>query len=100
MNIRVNSVRPGLTRTAITEVFFGNPEWHARFLDQQALKRGGEVADVAHAIRYLAGPESSWVTGQHIGVDGGNMLRSFPDYRSFMDVPDQRALVLADPPPA
>jgi hypothetical protein len=30
-------------------------------------------------VRYLAGPESSWVTGQSFAVDGGNEIRKNPD---------------------
>ena len=30
-------------------------------------------------MRYFAGPESSWVTGQCLTVDGGTNLRRFPD---------------------
>jgi NAD(P)-dependent dehydrogenase (short-subunit alcohol dehydrogenase family) len=62
----------------------------AAFLAQQPLERGGEVDDIAAAIRYLAGPESSWVTGQHLAVDGGHTLRAFVDYASILDLPDQR----------
>ena len=40
-------------------------------------------------MRYFAGPESSWVTGQLLTVDGGNTLRSFIDYRKVVPVPDQ-----------
>jgi len=40
-------------------------------------------------VRYLAGPESSWVTGQLITVDGGHTLRAFIDYRDIIVVPDQ-----------
>lgn len=77
--IRVNSVRPGLTRTASTTEMFANPSVVARFLDQQPIARSGEPDDIAAAIRYLAGPESAWVTGQHLAVDGGHTLRAFPD---------------------
>jgi len=37
--------------------------------------------DVAAAIRFLVGPESSFVTGQHLAVDGGHTLRAMPDMR-------------------
>jgi NAD(P)-dependent dehydrogenase (short-subunit alcohol dehydrogenase family) len=87
-NIRVNSVQPGLTRTPGTEGLFANPELLKVFLAGQALDRHGEVPDVAEAIRYLAGPESSWVTGQLVTVDGGHTLRAFPDYRDFYPLPD------------
>ncbi|MCD9623884.1 SDR family NAD(P)-dependent oxidoreductase [Rhabdothermincola salaria] len=79
--IRVNSVRPGLTRTASTTGLFADDDMMAAFLANQPLARGGEADDIAQAIRYLAGPESSWVTGQHLTVDGGHTLRAFPDMR-------------------
>lgn len=79
--IRVNSVRPGLTRTASTARLFEDEATTDRFLAGQPLARSGEADDIAQAIRYLAGPESSWVTGQHLAVDGGHTLRSFPDLR-------------------
>jgi NAD(P)-dependent dehydrogenase (short-subunit alcohol dehydrogenase family) len=86
-NIRVNSVRPGLTRTASTVGLFADEAITARFLDGQPLARGGEAEDVAQAIRYLAGPESSWVTGQHLAVDGGHTLRAFPDMGDLVRPP-------------
>jgi hypothetical protein len=47
-------------------------------------------------VRYLAGPESSWVTGQHLAVDGGHTLRAFVDYAKLLDLPDVHEAV-ADP---
>ena len=43
------------------------------------LARTGTPEDVANAVRYLCGPESGWVTGQALGVDGGHSLRRGPD---------------------
>ncbi len=77
--VRVNSVRPGLTRTSSTTGMFSSEDTLGRFLAGQPLARHGEPPDIAGAIRYLAGPESSWVTGQHLAVDGGHTLRAFPD---------------------
>jgi NAD(P)-dependent dehydrogenase (short-subunit alcohol dehydrogenase family) len=93
--IRVNSVRPGLTRTPATQRAFEHPPMLQAFLAGQALTKPGEAVDVAHAVRYLAGPESSWVTGQHLGVDGGHTLRAFVDYAELMEIPDVRAAILA-----
>jgi NAD(P)-dependent dehydrogenase (short-subunit alcohol dehydrogenase family) len=93
--IRVNSVRPGLTRTPATQRAFEHPTMLDAFLAGQALAKPGEAVDVAHAVRYLAGPESCWVTGQHLGVDGGHTLRAFVDYAELMEIPDVRAAILA-----
>lgn len=35
--------------------------------------REGQVEDVAHAAAFLAAPESGWITGQVLRVDGGRM---------------------------
>jgi NAD(P)-dependent dehydrogenase (short-subunit alcohol dehydrogenase family) len=77
--VRVNGVRPGLTATDTTVGLVGNEAIAARFLEQQPIKRVGRPEDIAHAVRYFAGPESSWVTGQCLTVDGGHTLRRFPD---------------------
>lgn len=89
LGIRVNSVQPGLTDTAATAGMFRSPEMLALFLAEQPIARHGEPDDIAQAVRYFAGPESSWVTGQLLTVDGGNTLRSFIDYRKVVPVPDQ-----------
>jgi NAD(P)-dependent dehydrogenase (short-subunit alcohol dehydrogenase family) len=95
--IRVNSVQPGLTRTASTAGSFRNPAMMAAFLEQQPIPRHGEVDDIAHAVRYFAGPESSWTTGQLLTVDGGHTLRAFVDYAQLLPIPDVRAAVLGTP---
>jgi NAD(P)-dependent dehydrogenase (short-subunit alcohol dehydrogenase family) len=89
LGIRVNAVQPGLTNTAATAGMFRSPEMLAAFLEQQPLARHGEPEDIAQAVRFFAGPESSWVTGQLLTVDGGNTLRSFIDYRKILSVPEQ-----------
>jgi NAD(P)-dependent dehydrogenase (short-subunit alcohol dehydrogenase family) len=93
LRIRVNSVQPGMTRTPTTQGTFDNPEMLAAFVSGQPIDRPGEVQDIAHAVRYFAGPESDWVTGQLLTVDGGHTLRSFPDYGQFINLPDVRSFV-------
>ena len=94
LGVRVNSVQPGLTQTAATEGMFRNPKMRDAFLAEQPIQRHGQPDDIAQAVRYFAGPESSWVTGQLLTVDGGNTLRSFIDYASVVPVPDTRAVAL------
>lgn len=89
--VRVNGVRPGFTRTAATERSFANQPMLDAFLAGQAIARHGAPDDIAHAVRYLAGPESSWVTGQLLTVDGGHTLRSFIDYSAFLPIANQAA---------
>jgi len=92
LGVRVNSVQPGLTQTAATAGMFRNDDMSAAFLAQQPLARHGQPLDIAQAVRFFAGPESSWVTGQLLTVDGGNTLRSFIDYATLVPVPDQGEL--------
>lgn len=77
--IRVNAVRPGLTETGSTTSLFDDPALREVFLQQMPLGRLGKPEDIAAAVRYLAGPESAWVTGQSFAVDGGNELRKNPE---------------------
>jgi NAD(P)-dependent dehydrogenase (short-subunit alcohol dehydrogenase family) len=77
--IRINAVRPGLTRSDATGPMFASPDILDRFVAEFPLGRAGEPDDIAQAVRYLAGPESSWVTGQSFAVDGGNEIRKNPD---------------------
>ncbi|MDE2435981.1 MAG: SDR family oxidoreductase [Sphingomonadales bacterium] len=76
--IRVNAIRPGLTRSGATEDMFTSGAAEA-FLPEYPLGRLGEAQDMAGVVRFLAGVESAWVTGQFIAVDGGNLLRRSPD---------------------
>ena len=81
--IRVNSVCPGLVDTEIAQGLFGSEEVHADYLNCMPLRRTGVVEDIANAVRFLCGPESSWITGVNLSVDGGHHLRRGPNYDSF-----------------
>ena len=50
------------------------------YLEQMPLGRVGTVNDVAEAVRFLAGSESSWITGACIPIDGGHHLRRGANY--------------------
>lgn len=77
--IRVNVVRPGLTRTELGNTSSANSKVVDEVIREVPLGRIGNPGDIAGAVRYLAGPESDWVTGQVISVDGGAELRKNPD---------------------
>ena len=76
---RVNAVRPGLTRSESTGPMYQMPGLLDAFAPEFPLGRFGEPIDIAQAVRYRAGPESSWVTGQSFAVDGCNELRKNPN---------------------
>lgn len=77
--VRVNAVRPGIVPTELAAPLEQDPEVLADYLAQMPVSRTGTVDDVGALVRFLSGPESSWITGQCIGVDGGHHLRRGPD---------------------
>lgn len=82
--IRANAVRPGFVPTDATDALAGIPEIVEDYLAQMPLGRVGDVADVAALVRFLAGPESAWITGTCISADGGHHLRRGPNLESVM----------------
>jgi len=85
-NILVNCVAPGSTLTEGTKQLFYSSEASfqtraERMLDHVPLHRPGTVAEIAHAVLFFAAPESSYITGQTLCVDGGwsagGFLRDF-----------------------
>lgn len=69
--IRVNCVAPGAFPTRAEDMQADPAAYSQRILDSQALKRRGRLSDVAAAVSFFAGPESSFITGQTLNVDGG-----------------------------
>lgn len=69
-NIRVNAVRPGLIETGI-HASGGQPDRAQRLAAGVPMARPGSADEVAEAILWLAGEESSYVTGTHLDVTGG-----------------------------
>lgn len=67
--IRVNSVSPGYTLTAMTRL--NPPEVNAGFAAQTPLGRLADVEEVAEPVVFLLGAQSSFVTGTDLLVDGG-----------------------------
>lgn len=78
-NVRINAIRPGMTKSDATAGMFEDPSVIQPFIDQMPLGRAGMPEDIARGVRFLAGPESGWVTGQSFAVDGGHELRRNPD---------------------
>ncbi|MEI8000805.1 MAG: SDR family oxidoreductase [Actinomycetes bacterium] len=81
--VRVNSVLPGVIATELmTGITQGGPVLDS-YLEEIPLGRVGEPGDVAALVRFLVGPESSWITGQNLSVDGGQSVRKGADYSAF-----------------
>jgi 3-oxoacyl-[acyl-carrier protein] reductase/(S)-1-phenylethanol dehydrogenase len=72
-DITVNAIAPGVIHTPhVIEMAEGTPLFEMTEV-RQAIKRGGEIADVVAAVSYLTSPAASFVTGQTLTVDGGIM---------------------------
>ena len=69
--VRANAVGPGFVPTPGTGTVYGDEEVRAIRAAAVPLRRLGEPVDVANVVGFLAGPESAYVTGQVIYVDGG-----------------------------
>ncbi|ROS40706.1 3-oxoacyl-[acyl-carrier protein] reductase [Amycolatopsis thermoflava] len=70
--IRVNCVVPGAIRTEEEEESFADRAQTDRAaLRHQVIGRRGTADDVAGVVSFLAGPDSRFMTGQAVGVDGG-----------------------------
>lgn len=79
--VRVHSVRPGLVETEMLEIPMQVGGLVDDYLDQMPVRRVGRPEDVAELVRFLVGPESTWMTGGTHDIDGGMHLRRAADYR-------------------
>lgn len=71
LKITVNAVRAGVTDTAALRKIPGHEEISRLAVERNPHQRLTTPEDVARVIGILSGPESGWVSGTVIGVDGG-----------------------------
>lgn len=70
-SFRVNVVAPSLTDTPLASKLVGSEAKKEKMNERHPLKRVGEASDIANITAFLLSDDSSWITGQVIGVDGG-----------------------------
>ena len=70
-NIRINCIAPSLSNSKMASKLLRNTKISEAIAKQHPLKRLGEGLDSAALAKFLLSSESSWITGQIIGVDGG-----------------------------
>ena len=67
--ITVNAVAPGFIVTEMTDAMPEDAK--KQVMDRIAMKRLGDVKDVAETVAFLASDKASYITGQVICIDGG-----------------------------
>jgi len=72
--VRVNSISPGYTRTALVEQFINEPigaEKYPHWMERTPMGKMAEVSDLVGALVYLASEASDFMTGHDMIIDGG-----------------------------
>lgn len=72
-NIRVNSVHPGFVGTPLTEA--QDAQINEFVLSRTPMGRAGTPQEIAHGVVFLASPESSFMTGSELVIDGGYLAQ-------------------------
>jgi NAD(P)-dependent dehydrogenase (short-subunit alcohol dehydrogenase family) len=70
--ITVNAIAPGFTLTEASRGLLEDAESYG--VDRGSLRRASQPGDIVGAALYLAGPDSGFVTGQTLVVDGGRQF--------------------------
>lgn len=69
--IRTNAVAPGVVETPMTAPRLTDERFRRMNVDMTPATRLGKADDVAQAIYFLSSPQSAWINGQILAVDGG-----------------------------
>ncbi len=69
--VRVNAIAPALTDTPLAAKLLSTEEKRQAMAAKYPLGRVGQVSDIAAMAEFLLSPQSSWITGQVLHVDGG-----------------------------
>jgi NAD(P)-dependent dehydrogenase (short-subunit alcohol dehydrogenase family) len=76
LNILVNAVGPGLTRTQFSQPIWGNPELERELVSRIPLGRLAAPEDIVGTVLFLCSDAAKFVTGQSIYVDGGTLANT------------------------
>jgi NAD(P)-dependent dehydrogenase (short-subunit alcohol dehydrogenase family) len=96
--VRFNSIRPGFISTEIMEAIPRDSEVYDSYIRNTPMQDVGDPEDVGNLARFLIGPESRWITGVAINVDGGHALRRGPDFSQFVEPTFGKDVLAGDRP--
>ena len=74
--IRVNAIAPGFVETPMTAPT--QPKSRRAYIDAIPLGRPGQPEDIARAALFLVGDDATWINGETLVVDGGEVHREAP----------------------
>ena len=69
--IRVNTVSPWFTTTPLTDSYLSNPEKLNQIITRTPIGRVARAEEVAATIAFFAMDKASYISGQHLMIDGG-----------------------------
>ena len=72
--VRVNAIAPGLIQTQMSEVFWKDEAARRQSFGRQAIHHLGQPMEIAEVALLLASDRGSFITGQTLVVDGGQLL--------------------------
>lgn len=70
-SFRVNVIAPSLTDTPLAGKLLSSDDKKEKMGERHPLKRVGNTTDIANLATFLLSEQSSWMTGQILGIDGG-----------------------------
>ena len=73
LNVNVNAVGPGLTKTAFSQPIWSNPSLEQMITTRVPKGRLAEPEEIVGAVLFLCSEDSSFITGESIYVDGGTL---------------------------
>jgi NAD(P)-dependent dehydrogenase (short-subunit alcohol dehydrogenase family) len=75
--VRVVAIAPGLVDTPMTSFLTANEKVLAQYLRAVPVGRAGTTSDVASAAAFLASDDASYISGETLVVDGGQLTKGF-----------------------
>jgi NAD(P)-dependent dehydrogenase (short-subunit alcohol dehydrogenase family) len=94
--VRFNAVQPGFTTTELMGIVPRDSAVYDSYIRNTPMGGVAAPEDVASVVSFLMGPDSRWVTGQMIAVDGGHHLRAGPDFSSFLGLTEDQLLARSE----